>query len=85
MIFAIWGISGLADLLKLNQPAPKSQAVRVESIGLNEKINLLAENVQSLIDRNQTIDNEIKTVQSNVDFIAKGLTNQIKQINVSLS
>ena len=75
----------MADLLKLNQPAPKSQAVRVESIGLNEKINLLAENVQSLIDRNQTIDNEIKTVQSNVDFIAKGLTNQIKQINVSLS
>ena len=75
----------MTDLLKLNQPAPKSQAVRVESVGLNEKINLLAENVQSLMDRNQTIDNEIKTVQSNVEFIAKGLTNQIKQINVSLS
>ena len=75
----------MADLLKQNQPAPKSQAVRVESVGLNERINLLAENVQSLMDRNQTIDNEIKTVQSNVEFIAKGLTNQIKQINVSLS
>ena len=75
----------MADLLKLNQPAPKSQAVRIESVGLNEKINLLAENVQSLLDRNQTIDNEIKTVQSNVESIAKGLTNQIKQINVSLS
>ena len=73
----------MADLLKQNQPAPKSQAVRVESVGLNERINLLAENVQSLMDRNQTIDNEIKTVQSNVEFIAKGLTNQIKQINVS--
>ena len=71
--------------MKLNQPAPKSHAVRVESVGLNERINLLAENVQSLMDRNQTIDNEIKTVQSNVEFIAKGLTNQIKQINVSLS
>ena len=75
----------MADLLKQNQPAPKSQAVRVESVGLNERINLLAENVQSLMDRNQTIDNEIKTVQSNVEFIAKGLTNQIKQINVSVS
>ena len=75
----------MADLLKLNQPAPKSQALRIESVGLNEKINLLAENVQSLLDRNQTIDNEIKTVQSNVESMAKGLTNQIKQINVSLS
>ena len=75
----------MADLLKLNQPAPKSQAVRVESVGLNEKINLLAENVQSLLDRNQTIDNEIRTVQSNVESIEKGLANQIKQINVSIS
>ena len=77
--------SGLSDLLKLNQPAPKSQAVRVESVGLNEKINLLAENVQSLLDSNQTIENEIEAVQSNVESIAKGLTNQIKQINVSRS
>ena len=75
----------MTDLFKLNQPAPKSRAAPVESVGLDEKINMLAENVQSLIDRNQTIDNEIKTVQSNVEFIAKGLTNQIKQINVSLS
>ena len=74
----------MADLLKLNQPAPKSQAVRVESVDLNEKINLLDENVQSLLDRSQTIDYEIKTVQSKVEFIAKGLTNQIMQINVSL-
>ena len=65
---------------KTNQPALKSQAVRIESVGSNEKINLLAENVQSLLDRNQTIDNEIKIVQSNVESIAKGLTNQIKQL-----
>ena len=69
----------------MNQPAPESQAVGDESVNFNEKINLLAENLQSLMDRNQTIDNEIKKVQSNVQFVAKRLTNQIKQINVSVS
>ena len=56
----------------------------VVSNDLNEKINLLSENVQSLLDRDQTIDEEIATIKSDFQTTAKGLTNQIRQINVSL-
>ena len=56
----------------------------VVSNDLNEKINLLSENVQSLLDRDQTIDEEIATIKSDFQATAKGLTNQVRQINVSL-
>ena len=65
-------------MFKAENPATKSQA-SVGTNDLNTKINLLAENVQSLLDRNQTIDEEIKSVKSNV----QSMTNQIHQINVS--
>ena len=55
----------------------------VVSNDLNEKINLLSENVQSLLDRDETIHEEIKTVKSDFEAISKGLTNQVRQINVS--
>ena len=50
---------------------------------LNEKINLLSENVQSLLDRDETMNEEIKTVKSDFAAMEKGLTNQVRQINVS--
>ena len=56
----------------------------VVSNDLNEKINLLSENVQSLLNRDQTIDEEIATIKSDFQATAKGLTNQVRQINVSL-
>ena len=65
-------------MFKSEKPATKSQA-SVGTNDLNTKINLLAENVQSLLDRNQTIDDEIKSVKSNF----QSMTNQIQQINVS--
>ena len=64
-------------MFKAENPATKSQA-SVGTNDLNTKINLLAENVQSLLDRNQTIDEDIKSVKSNV----QSMTNQIHQINV---
>ena len=66
-------------MFKMEKPATKSQAAAVGTSDINAKINLLAENVQSLLDRNQTIDEEIKSVKSNV----QSMTNQIQQINVS--
>merc|ERR1719284_798493 len=57
----------------------------VVSNDLNEKINLLSENVQSLLDRDQTIDEEIKTVKSDFEAMAKGMSNQIQQINENLN
>ena len=66
-------------MLKAEKPATKSEVASAGTNDLNAKINLLAENVQSLLDRNQTIDEEIKSVKSNV----QSMTNQIHQINVS--
>ena len=63
------------------QQGLKSPAADIKSNDIIEKINLLAENVQSLVERNQTIDDEIKMVQSNFASVAY----QIRQINVSLS
>ena len=68
-------------MLKTENAAIISQPV--ESVNLNEKINLLSENVQSLLDRDQTIDEEIATIKSDFQATAKGLTNQVRQINVS--
>ena len=69
-------------MLKTENAAIISQPV--ESVNFNEKINLLSENVQSLLDRHQTIDEKIKTVKSDFEAMATGLTNQVRQINVSL-
>ena len=66
-------------MFKSEKPATKSQDATVGTNDFNAKINLLAENVQSLLDRNQTIYEEIKSVKSNV----QSMTNQIHQINVS--
>ena len=55
----------------------------VVSNDLNEKINLLSENVQSLLDRDQTIDEEIAAIKSDFQAKAKGFTNHVRQINVS--
>ena len=66
-------------MFKAQKPATKSEVASAGTNDLNAKINLLAENVQSLLDRNQTIDEEIKSVKSNV----QSMTNQIHQINVS--
>ena len=66
-------------MFKAKTPATKSQA----SVGASDfaaKINLFAANVQSLLDRNQTIDEEIQSVKSNVE----SMTNQINQINVTI-
>ena len=68
-------------MFKAQKPATKSEVASAGTNDLNAKINLLAENVQSLLDRNQTIDEEIKSVKSNV----QSMTNQIHQINVSLT
>ena len=70
----------MADLLKPQQQGLKSLAADIKPNEIVEKINLLAENVQSLVERNQTIDDEIKMVQSNFASVAY----QIRQINVSL-
>ena len=68
-------------MLKPQQQGLKSPAADIKSNDIIEKINLLAENIQSLVERNQTIDDEIKMVQSNFASVAY----QIRQINVSLS
>ena len=67
----------------MERPALTTKIGPVVSNDLNEKINLLSENVQSLLDRDETINEEIKTVKSDFAAIAKGLTNQVLQINVS--
>ena len=65
--------------MKMDQSALESKAAIFESVDLKEKINSLADSVRSLLDRNQTIDEEIKSVKSHVD----SMTYQIRQINVS--
>jgi methyl-accepting chemotaxis protein len=66
-------------MFKSEKPENKSAVASAGTNDLNTKINLLAENVKSLLDRNQTIDEEIKSVKSNV----QSMINQIHQINVS--
>ena len=69
----------MAYLLKSEQQSWQSQTSGQKTQDLIEKIDLLNENVQSLLERNQTIDDEIKTVKSTAALAA----NQVHQINVS--
>ena len=73
----------LTDLLQTRQPTAKSQAAAVRSIELKDKINLLGENIETLLNQDRNINREIKEVKSNVESVKKGLSNQIQQINVS--
>lgn len=66
-------------MLKSEQQSWQSQTSGQKTQDLIEKIDLLNENVQSLLERNQTIDDEIKTVKSTAALAA----NQVHQINVS--
>ena len=70
----------MADLLKADRPGPKSQAATVGAFDLTEKLNLLAEDVHLLLDRNQTINELIQKVQLNIESVA----NRVQQIDVSL-
>ena len=70
-------------MLQGQQPAAKSQAATVESSELKEKITLLEENVESLMNQDQSLDEEIKEVKNNFETVKNGLTNQIQLINVS--
>ena len=70
-------------MLKMERPDLTTKIEPVVSNDLNEKINLLYENVQSLLDRDQTIDDEIVTIKSDFEALSQGLTTQINQINVS--
>ena len=75
-------ISELTELLQTRQPAAKSQAA-VKSFELQEKIDLLKENVEKLLNQDRNINREIKEIKSNVESVKNGLSNQIQQINVS--
>ena len=76
-------ILGLTDLLQAQQPVVKSPAVVVRSMDLKGKINLLEQNVESLLNQDRNINQEIKEVKSNFATVQAGLTNQIQQISVS--
>ena len=68
--------------LQAQSTAVKSQAVTIGSVSLNEKIDILEGNVESLLKNDQSINEEIKAVKSNVNLVKTGLANQIRQINV---
>ena len=75
---------GLTGLLQAQQPALKSQAVVVKSVDLRTKIDLLEQNVESLMNQDRSMNKEIQEVKSNFETVKNGLTNQIQQISVSL-
>ena len=70
-------------MLKTKPPAPISHAASIGSVDLTEKINLLSENVQSLLDKDDDNNKQIQTVKSDFAATVKGLSFQINQINVS--
>ena len=70
-------------MLQGQQSAAKSQVATVESSELKEKITLLEENVESLMNQDRSLDEEIKEVKNNFETVKNGLTNQIQLINVS--
>ena len=70
-------------MLKTKPPAPISHAASIESVDLTEKINLLSENVQSLLDKDDDNNKQIQTVKSDFAATVKGLSFQINLINVS--
>ena len=69
-------------MLQGQQSAAKSQAATVESSELKEKITLLEDNVESLMNQDRSLDEEIKEVKNNFETVKNGLTNQIQLINV---
>ena len=69
-------------MIQGQQSAAKSQA---ESSELKEKLTLLEENVESLMNQDRSLDGEIKEVKNNFETVKNGLTNQIQLINVSLN
>ena len=72
----------LTNWLQAQPPAVKSQVATIGSVTLQEKIGLLEGNVESLLKKDQSINEEIKAVKSNVNSVQTGLANQIRQINV---
>ena len=70
-------------MLQGQRSAGKSQAATVESSELKEKIALLEENVESLMNQDRSLDEEIKEAKINFETVKNGLTNQIQLINVS--
>ena len=74
----------MTDLLQTQQSAAKSPAVVVRSVDLKEKISLLDQNVESLLNQDLKINREIEGVKSNVESVKNGLSKQIQQINVCL-
>ena len=68
--------------LQAQSTAVKSQAVTIGSVSLNEKIGLLEGNVESLLKKDRSINEEIEAVKSNMNSMQTGLANQIRQINV---
>ena len=74
---------GRSDLLQGQKSAAKSQEVTVVSTELKEKITLLEKNVESLMDQDRSLDEEINEVKINFETVKNGLTNQIQLINVS--
>ena len=58
----------------------KSGLTSSQNFDFNEKFNQLAENLQSLLDKNSTINDELTKIKSSVQSVS----NQIQQIDVSL-
>ena len=79
---SILELTDLLQTLQTRQPAAKSQGATAKSIELQEKIDLLKENVEKLLNQDRNINREIKEVKSNVETVKDGLSNQIQQINV---
>ena len=71
-------------MLQTQQPAVKSQAAVVRSVDLNAKISLLEENVESLLNQDRNITEEVKEVTLKFESVTNELANQVKQISVSV-
>ena len=71
-------------MLQTQQPAVKSQAAVVRSVDLNAKISLLEENVESLLNQDRNITEEVREATLKFESVTNELVNQVKQINVSV-
>ena len=72
----------LTNWLQAQPTAVKSQVATIGSVSLKEKIGLLEGNVESLLKKDRSINEEIEAVKSNMNSMQTGLANQIQQINV---
>ena len=72
----------MTNWLQTQPTAVKSQVATIGSVSLKEKIGLLEGNVESLLKKDRSINEEIEAVKSNMNSMQTGLTNQIRQINV---